>query len=165
MNERDVQKLEAVQMRLLRPWGLTRLDRQRNPDICNISKVDNITQGVQKVTQPMAYLESVFPGRLISKRLWPPRSQDLSPLDLFLWGASKGYSVFKSSIHTVKIWCYLACTLHQFYIMGTCLVPYNLFRCICTEVNFVESHRKLLLRNELWQSSFSNFNLLLWSRK
>jgi hypothetical protein len=27
----------------------------------------------------MAYLESVFPGRLISKRFWPPRSPDLSP--------------------------------------------------------------------------------------
>jgi hypothetical protein len=26
-------------------------------------------QGVQKVTKPMAYLESVFPGRLISKIL------------------------------------------------------------------------------------------------
>jgi hypothetical protein len=43
-------------------------------------------QGVQKVTRPMAYFESVFPGRLISKRLWPPRSPDLSPPDFFLWG-------------------------------------------------------------------------------
>jgi hypothetical protein len=31
----------------------------------------------------------VFPGRLISKRLWPPRSPDLSPPDLFLWGHLK----------------------------------------------------------------------------
>jgi hypothetical protein len=37
----------------------------------------------------MAYLESVFPGCLISKRLWPPRSPDLSPPDFFLWGHLK----------------------------------------------------------------------------
>jgi hypothetical protein len=46
-------------------------------------------QGVQKVTQPMAYLESVFPVLLISKRLWPPRSPDLRPPDFFLWGHLK----------------------------------------------------------------------------
>jgi hypothetical protein len=50
----------------------------------------------------MAYLESVFPRRLISKRLWPPRSPDLSPTDFFLWGASQGYCVFKSSTHTLQ---------------------------------------------------------------
>jgi hypothetical protein len=38
-----------------------------------------IIQGVQNITKPMAYLESVFPGRFISKSLWPPRSPDLSP--------------------------------------------------------------------------------------
>jgi hypothetical protein len=48
----------------------------------------------------MAYLESVLPGRLILKRLWPPRSPDLSPPDSFLWGASQGYCLFKSSTHT-----------------------------------------------------------------
>jgi hypothetical protein len=45
-----------------------------------------VTQGVQKVTQPMAYLESVFPGRLISKKLWPPRSPDLSPPQTSFYG-------------------------------------------------------------------------------
>jgi hypothetical protein len=49
----------------------------------------------------MAYLEPVFPGRLISKRLWPPRSPDLSPRLLFM-GASQGYCVFKSSTHTAR---------------------------------------------------------------
>jgi hypothetical protein len=37
INKRDAQKLEAAQMRLLRPLlGLKRLDRQRHPDIRNI---------------------------------------------------------------------------------------------------------------------------------
>jgi hypothetical protein len=36
INKGDGQKLEAAQMRFLRPLiGLTRLDCQRNPDICN----------------------------------------------------------------------------------------------------------------------------------
>jgi hypothetical protein len=62
-----------------------------------------IIQGVQKVTQPMAYLEYVFPGRLILKGLWPPRSPDLSPLPRLLFmGASQGYCVFKSSTHTAR---------------------------------------------------------------
>jgi hypothetical protein len=37
----------------------------------------------------MAYLESVIPGRLISKRFWPSQSSDLSPPDFFLWGHLK----------------------------------------------------------------------------
>jgi hypothetical protein len=46
---------------------------------------------VFKITQPMAYeyFESVFPGRFISKRLWPPWSPDLSPPDFFLSGHLK----------------------------------------------------------------------------
>jgi hypothetical protein len=58
-------------------------------------------QGVQKVTQPMAYLESVFSGRLISKRLWPPRSPDLSPPDSFLWGHLKD-TVYSNHPHTLQ---------------------------------------------------------------
>jgi hypothetical protein len=51
----------------------------------------------------MAYLESAFPGRLISTRLWPPRSPDLSPHQTsFFKGASQGYCVFKSSTHTLQ---------------------------------------------------------------
>jgi hypothetical protein len=49
----------------------------------------------------MAYLESVFPGRLISKRLWPPRSPNLSPPDLFLWGHLKG-TVYSNHPHTLQ---------------------------------------------------------------
>jgi len=59
-------------------------------------------QGVQKDTQPMAYLESVFLGRLISKRWWPPRSPDLSPPRLIFMGESQAYCVFKSSTHTAR---------------------------------------------------------------
>jgi hypothetical protein len=60
-----------------------------------------LLQGVQKVTQPMAYLESVFPGRLISKRLRPPRSPDLSPPDFFLWGHLKD-TVYSNHPHTLQ---------------------------------------------------------------
>jgi len=48
INKRDAQKLEAAQMRFLRPLlGLTRLDRQRNPDICNRLKVDNLVEDIK----------------------------------------------------------------------------------------------------------------------
>jgi hypothetical protein len=47
INRRDTQKLEAAQMRFLRPLlGLTRLDRQRNSDIRNTLKVDNILEDI-----------------------------------------------------------------------------------------------------------------------
>jgi hypothetical protein len=49
----------------------------------------------------MAYLESVFPGRLISKRLWPPRSPDLSPPDFLLWGHLKD-TVYSHYPHTLQ---------------------------------------------------------------
>jgi hypothetical protein len=49
----------------------------------------------------MAYLESVFPGRLISKRLWPPRSPDLSPPDFFLWGHLKD-TVYSNHPHALQ---------------------------------------------------------------
>jgi hypothetical protein len=49
----------------------------------------------------MAYFESVFPGHLISKRLWPPRSSDLSPPDLFLWGHLKD-TVYSNHPHTLQ---------------------------------------------------------------
>jgi hypothetical protein len=61
----------------------------------------NSSTGVQKVTHPMAYLESVFPGLLISKRLWPPRSPDLCPPDLFLWGHLKD-TVYSNHPHTLQ---------------------------------------------------------------
>jgi hypothetical protein len=37
----------------------------------------------------------------ISKDLWPPRSPDLSPSDLFLWGHLKGH-VYDSNPHTIE---------------------------------------------------------------
>jgi hypothetical protein len=47
INKRDIQKLEAAQIRFLRPLlGLTRLDRQRNSDIHNRLKVDNILEDI-----------------------------------------------------------------------------------------------------------------------
>jgi hypothetical protein len=48
INEGDAQKLEAAQMRLLRPLlELTRLDRQRNPDIRNRLKVKNLVEDMK----------------------------------------------------------------------------------------------------------------------
>jgi hypothetical protein len=48
INKREAQKLEAAQMRFLRPLlGLTRLDRQRNPDIRNRLKVNNIVDYIK----------------------------------------------------------------------------------------------------------------------
>jgi hypothetical protein len=47
INKRNAQKLEVVQMRFLRPLlGLTRLDRQRNFDIRNRLKADNILEDI-----------------------------------------------------------------------------------------------------------------------
>jgi hypothetical protein len=47
INKRDAQKLEVVQMRFLRPLlDLTRLDHQRNSDILNRLKVDNISEDI-----------------------------------------------------------------------------------------------------------------------
>jgi hypothetical protein len=62
-----------------------------------------VIQGVQKITQSMAYLESVFPGRFISNRLWPPRSPDLSPPppDFFLWGHLKDIA-YSNHPHTLQ---------------------------------------------------------------
>jgi hypothetical protein len=48
INKRNSQKLEAAQMRFLKPLlGLTRLDRQRNPEIRNSLKVDNIVEDIK----------------------------------------------------------------------------------------------------------------------
>jgi hypothetical protein len=38
----------------------------------------------------IAKIESFFEDRIISKGLWPPRSPDLTPPDLFLWGILEG---------------------------------------------------------------------------
>jgi hypothetical protein len=47
INKRNVEKLEAAQMRFLRPLlGLTRLDQQRNSDIRNRLKVDNTLEDI-----------------------------------------------------------------------------------------------------------------------
>jgi hypothetical protein len=46
--EREARKLEAAQMRFLRPLlGLTRLYRQRNPDIRSILKMDNLVEDIK----------------------------------------------------------------------------------------------------------------------
>jgi hypothetical protein len=49
INKRDAQKLEAAQMRFLRPLlGFTRLDHQRNLEIRNSLKVDNIVEDIKQ---------------------------------------------------------------------------------------------------------------------
>jgi hypothetical protein len=48
MNKRDVQKLEAAQMRFPRPLlGLARLDRQGNRDIRNRLAVNSLTEDMK----------------------------------------------------------------------------------------------------------------------
>jgi hypothetical protein len=59
-------------------------------------------QGVKNVTKPMAYRECVFPGRLISKRLWPPRSPDLSPQTSFYGGISRILCIQIIHTHTTR---------------------------------------------------------------
>jgi hypothetical protein len=49
LNEREKQRLEAAQMRFLRPsLGYTKLDRQRNVEIREQFKVQSITEGIGK---------------------------------------------------------------------------------------------------------------------
>jgi len=48
----------------------------------------------------MAEIQSSLGDRLISKRLWPPRSPDLTPPDYFLWGYLKG-RVYQNKPRTI----------------------------------------------------------------
>jgi hypothetical protein len=43
----------------------------------------------------------VFKDRMISKKLWPPRSPDLTPADFFLWGLLKS-KVYKNTPRTIE---------------------------------------------------------------
>jgi hypothetical protein len=47
----------------------------------------------------MDTLHKLFGERIISKGLWPPRSPDLSPPDLFLWSFLKGQCVQEQTTH------------------------------------------------------------------
>jgi hypothetical protein len=42
-----------------------------------------------------------FKDRIISKKLWPPRSPDLAPADFFLWGLLKN-KVYKNTPRTIE---------------------------------------------------------------
>lgn len=49
-------------------------------------------------------LDILFPGQWIGRvgpYLWPPRSPDLNPLDLFLWGHLKTL-VYETPVHDVE---------------------------------------------------------------
>jgi len=46
-------------------------------------------------------LKVFFKDRIISKKLWPPRSPDLKPTDFFLWGLLKG-KVCKNTPRTIE---------------------------------------------------------------
>jgi len=59
---------------------------------------------VQHVTLQMAACEEFkmfFKDRIISKKLWPPRSPDLKPADFFLWVLLKG-KVYKNTPCTIE---------------------------------------------------------------
>ena len=48
----------------------------------------------------MALLDDVFADSTICKTIWPPRFPDLSPPDLFLWGAMKN-SLYSNNPHII----------------------------------------------------------------
>jgi predicted deacetylase len=66
MNKRDTQRLEAAQMRFLRPLsGHTRLDRQQNKDIRKTLKVTNIIKEIQQYQKNWKrHLQRMDKGRL-----------------------------------------------------------------------------------------------------
>ena len=59
---------------------------------------DNATP--HTAARTLQFLRAEFPGRLISKNLWPPGSPHLTPLDFFLFGYLKT-KVFRRRIHTL----------------------------------------------------------------
>jgi hypothetical protein len=44
-------------------------------------------------------LRLVFDDRVISSGLWPPRSPDMTPCDVYLWGRLK-YKAYKINPHS-----------------------------------------------------------------
>jgi hypothetical protein len=53
-------------------------------------------------TNSTMQMSEFFGGRIISRNLWPPRSPDLSPPDLYLWGFFEGEHVQKQPTHTLE---------------------------------------------------------------
>jgi hypothetical protein len=51
-------------------------------------------------TYAINVLNEVFEDRLISRGLWPARSSDLNPCDLYLWGNLKD-KVYSNNPHTL----------------------------------------------------------------
>jgi hypothetical protein len=49
----------------------------------------------------MVTIQEVFEERIISRRLWPPRSPDLSISNFYLWGNLKG-KVYKNNPHSIE---------------------------------------------------------------
>ena len=45
----------------------------------------------------MALVDVVFADRIVSKTIWPPRSPDLSPPEIFSLGCDEKLSVFEKS--------------------------------------------------------------------
>jgi len=49
----------------------------------------------------MRGIESILKTELSQKKLWPPRSPDLTPAHFFLWGLLKG-KVYKNTGRTIE---------------------------------------------------------------
>jgi hypothetical protein len=49
----------------------------------------------------MKLLNEIFGERVISRKLWPPRSPDLNPPDFCLWGAAKS-AVYRDRPRTLN---------------------------------------------------------------
>jgi hypothetical protein len=49
----------------------------------------------------MELRNEIFGERVISRNLWPPRSPDLTPPDVYLWGAAKS-AVYRDRPRTLN---------------------------------------------------------------
>jgi hypothetical protein len=56
---------------------------------------------VHTARNSMNALQEVFEDRIISTGLWPPRSQDFSGCDFYLWGNLKG-KVYRNTTCTAE---------------------------------------------------------------
>jgi hypothetical protein len=61
---------------------------------------DNATAHIAR--NSMSALQEVFDDRIITTRLWPPRSPDLSVCDFYLWGSLKG-NVYRNALALLKL--------------------------------------------------------------
>lgn len=99
-----------------------------------------------------SYSESVFYEEMTSKRLWPPRSPDLEPRDLYLWG------FLKTNFYSCHLQLQLNIqrTVHVIYETFTTVFD-NIIHLVHLRKNHKAQHTKqsnlLINVNSLWAVS------------